>query len=159
MITSFHVLFLFGLIAGLFYGGSFGWHRFGVVGLIPGGLIGLLAGGFIGWVPGYLAILIPALWLRHVPSLELRKRLHEDNSLPNFILVELKRRGEDVLVELPFVWKMLTSENALKRTEGWAAFISAYPELLEKVPRYNPTDSTEVCRTNSMSLEELISPS
>ena len=158
MITIFHFLFLIGLIAGVIVGASSGWHRFGVLGVIPGVVVGVLAGGIIGWLPGYLAILIPSLRYEFMSTVELKKQLHESGSLINFILVELRRRGEDVNTELPFVQNFLTSSQMFERTAGWAAFISAYPELIPQIPNYNPTDSTEICRKNCEPLKELVPP-
>ncbi len=156
MITIFHVFFLFALIVGMIEGASFGWHRYGIIGVIPGAALGMLSGGIIGYIPGYFVLLITFLRFKFMPTVELRKRLHEGDSIPNFILVELSRRGEDIYVELPVVQKLLISSEMDDRTTGWAALTSAYPELRQKMPGYHPTDSTDVCRKNCELFEELV---
>lgn len=86
-------------------------------------------------------------------SEQLRASLRSPDCMtPNFVLLELKSRGEDIRGELPVVVGLLTSEDVPTRGRGWAALNSAYPELVEKVTGYRVTDSADECRRKAAAL-------
>lgn len=73
---------------------------------------------------------------------------------PNSRLLELSQRGNDIQKELPYVHAMLASDRMDRRTNGWAAFTSAFPELVAHTPGYNSIDPTASCVANSQPLLE-----
>jgi hypothetical protein len=136
-----HVFPLLGLILGLGTGLIVG-SRAGV----PGALLGAVGGGVLGLVCGRLpAAMVLAffhLYLRRRSSEELRASLRTGECRAvNLLLLELALRGEDIRQELDFVLEMLVSTSYDERCRGWAAMLTAFPELAEKVSDYSPIDT------------------
>ncbi len=160
MLTLFDLLKLFGLVLGAAIGGSFGWNSLGIIGGVVGAIAGSICGGLIGQLP--LAILLKLVAKKHtrLSSAQLRQQLRDDQCpIPNILLLELRRRGEDISIELPFVHSLLSSPDMHRRITGWAALTSAYPQLTAAVPDYNPTNDTdECCRTSKPLLEYVTEP-
>jgi len=139
--TIFHVLHLVFVLLGLITGFHFG-HRYGLV----GGFAGALIGGYLGFVAGKLPFSLSSWFvfhqLRRKSAAELWSDLQDDTYLmPNMVLRELRRRGEPMSTGLNLVLAMLESEDRLQRLRGYAAFLSNFPEMSERLLNYSP-DST-----------------
>jgi len=138
---------------GIAFGAWAGFARSG----LPGSVAGALAGGFLGWAIGRL----PVGWAVHrlmrdlsaKSSEELLAYLHSPGCLtPNYILLILQERGEDVQQELPAVLEMLESADFSQRSRGWAALASAFPELAARLSDYSVSDSMAECQRKSLAL-------
>lgn len=138
MFTLFHLSSLVGLVFGLIGGFHLG-HRFG----LSGSLGGALVGGWLGFHAGNLPFLV-STWFVHyqfrTKSIsQLWGDLHSEKCLmPNMVLRELRRRGEPMADGLIVVMALLVSEDRDARCRGYTAFLSNFPELLEKMSGYNP---------------------
>lgn len=153
MFTLFHLFVLVCAVVGFAHGLFFGVKFFGIF----GGFLCALAGGYLGVVLGRipewvtLRSLIRNLNLMATP--ELKTLLHGPNCLtPNVVLLELRRRGEDIRHELPVVLDLLVSEDVARRGKGWAALTSTYPELAAQVQDYRVADPVEECRRKTEKL-------
>jgi len=86
---------------------------------------------------------------------QLFDELHDPACLPpNILLLELRRRGCDISSELPFICSLLASEEMPRRTAGWAALTSAFPELVGRISGYSPTATAADCQTRCEPLME-----
>src|SRR5687768_11937425 len=108
MFTLFHLLELVGFGVGLVLGMVGGAGLFG----IAGGLGGAVVGGLLGFIIGRIPLVLGLFWLaRDLTSqstAELRSDLHSSKCLTlNLVLLELRRRGEDIRCELPVVMDLL----------------------------------------------------
>jgi hypothetical protein len=122
MFTLFDLIRLIAAVGVAVVLGSTGWNTFGILGFVVGVPIGFVVGAMIGQMP-----LIACL-------------------TPNVLLLELNRRGSDIQRELPFVQSLLASDEMHRRTAGWAALNSAFPDLVDRIPAYNPTATTAECK-------------
>jgi hypothetical protein len=133
--------------AGVIAGGSIGWNRFGILGCVAGALIGFLSGAVIGQLPLLVGLKRMSRQFDRMTDEQLSEYLHDRECLAtNLVLLELDRRGSDIQRELPFVHSLLASDEVQRRTRGWAALMSAFPELVGRVPGYSPTATTAECR-------------
>lgn len=128
-------------------------HRLGGVG---GALVGALLGVVLGRLAARLLTVVafrPVIAeLRSKPSEELKAALRDEACLtPNLVLLELKSRDQVSDDDLEVVVEMLRSEK--RRTFGWAALTSAYPELAATIPGYSPVASRESCAVSIERLE------
>ncbi len=147
MFTLFHALVLAGLLFGALFGARAGSALFGPVGGVFGGIVGAITGLVVGRIPELLVLRSLARDFTPKSSAELRSYLRSPACLtPNCVLLELRRRGEDIRGELPVVVDLLVSEDAGRRGHGWAALTSAFPELVEQVRDYRVGDSVDECR-------------
>lgn len=90
-----------------------------------------------------------------LPVPELRDNLRSPKCLiPNLILLELHRRGEEIRSELPLVVDLLVAEEPYRRRMGLAALNSAFPELSALIPDYNVNDSIDELRRKTIKLRE-----
>ncbi len=147
MLTVFHLLQLVSACVGIAFCVAIGIDWFGVI----GGVVGAIAGGFLGSGVGHLPVFLIlrslARDLGRKSSGELRESLHQLNcKIPNLLLLELKRRGEDINSELPIVLDLLESEETGPRSRGWTALASAFPELAQQIRDYRIGGSVEECR-------------
>lgn len=138
MFTLFDLFRLLGPLFGLTVGFDAG-HHFGtvgcLVGAIAGGYLGLLAGRFPLQLSDWFAFRL----LRKESTPQLWSDLKDESYLmPNYVLLELKRRGEPMAEALNLVLSMLTSDDRPRRLRGFAAFLSGFPELAGRMNRYNP---------------------
>lgn len=144
MFTLFDLIQLMSLILGAIIGGAVG-GEYG----IAMGICGALAGGFIGLKLGAIptTIMIRSVRKDFAPLTipELESRLIDSEWTPNLILMELKARGEDVGKHLPFVFSLLDHDDLHCRSKGYAALLSAFPEIAKNLKDYNPTHSVEAC--------------
>ncbi len=147
MFTLFDLLMLIGLGGGLLFGVLEGAKRFGPIGGIVGAIVGAYLGFIIGRLPWTLMLRSIARDLKSRTSTELREDLRGPrNQPPNLVLLELGRRGEDILGELPVVLDLLVAEDFGQRGRGWAALTSAFPKLAAQIRGYSISDSVEECR-------------
>ena len=84
--------------------------------------------------------------LKSQPTSSLWNDLQNERCLtPNYVLLELQRRGEPMEQALNPVLSMLTSNDRPRRLRGYAAFLSGFPALARQMREYNP-DATEAER-------------
>jgi hypothetical protein len=146
MFTIFDLIRCLSPLFGLLLGGGFG-SELGIGGAIAGGLLGGAVGLFVGRLPILFLCRGMRRKLASFSAEELRAKLHDPGCwTPNFLLLELKARGQDIGEELPFVLSLMESEHGPHRTRGYAALLSAFPDVAKALKGYNPTQSTEKCR-------------
>jgi hypothetical protein len=127
---------------------------------IPGAVIGVAIGGFVSYFISrklhfFLLQVSLGPTIRELSRLsldELQWRLNEPICPLNLILLELKRRNEDMRQYLPLVVAYLTSETQHRRVFGLAALYSAYPELSSNIRGYRLRDSVEECQKKTATL-------
>jgi hypothetical protein len=145
MFTLFDLFQVLGPIFGFIIGGAFG-AEYGV----PLGIAGALCGGYLALHLGRLPtkLMVRSARKDFAPFLvsDLEAKLDGGCWAPNLILMELKARGEDVTKHLPFVLSLLQDEEFFRRTRGYAASLSAFPNDARELADYNPTKSVEDCR-------------
>ena len=150
MFTLFHVLVLAGLGLGVAIGARVGSRHFGIAGGVGGAIVGAIVGIIVARIPELLALRSVARRLTPKTPAELRQYLRSPECLtPNCVLLELRRRGEDIRCELPVVVDLLVSADVGRRGFGWAALNSAFPELVSQIPDYRIGDPIEECRRNT----------
>jgi hypothetical protein len=155
MFTFFHLLALVGMVAGAVLGARAGLAMFGILGAVIGAMAGGVVGLIAGKLPFNLALGGVARCLARQSTSELRAAWKSGSTpVPNLVLLELRRRGEDIRSELPLLLEMLVSPDVGRRCLGWAALTSAFPELMEQLRDYRPADSLEECRKNSERLRQ-----
>ena len=153
MFTCFHLVRLVAALGIAAVLGGYGWDNFGLLGCVAGIPTGLILGGMIGQLPLLVGLKILAYRFGRMSDDELVSELRDPKCLtPNVHLLELNRRGYDIRQELPCVHSLLASPNVDRRTTGWAALISAFPDLVATVPGYCPTASTGECQQRCMPL-------
>jgi hypothetical protein len=142
-----HLLPLAGLVAGATLGLLMGLSRGGffgaVLGLAGGAVLGLICGS----LPGAILRAILLFQLRRKTSGELRTSLRNGECrLVNLATSELRRRGEIVQDDIDFVLDMLVSIHHDDRCRGWAAMLTAFPELAAEIADYSPINPLEESR-------------
>jgi hypothetical protein len=147
MFTLCDLIRLLAIVGGTVVLAVTGWNTFGVVGCIVGVPLGFLFGAIIGKLPLMVALKWMSRRFDSMTDEQLVAELHNPACLtPNVLLLELKRRGADIQRELPFVQSLLASNEMHRRTAGWAALTSAFPELVDRIPGYNPTATVADCQ-------------
>jgi hypothetical protein len=160
MFTLFDLIRLLAMVGGAAALSAIGWKTFGIIGCVVGVPLGFVMGGMIGQVPLIVALKWMSRRFDSMTDEELVAELHNPECLtPNVLLLELNRRGSDIQRELPFVQSLLTSDEMHRRTSGWAALTSAYPELVGRIPGYNPTATAAECQTKCQPLLNATEPS
>ena len=142
-------LFMVGIgFIGAVLGAEYGAKLFGVVGGIGGALGGGYLGLRIGFAPTALVLTLISVKLGRMSVKELHQSLMRGTNrlIPNLVLLELQRRGEDIEPYRPFVFDLLRSSEMSDRSRGLAALQSAFPELAERLTDYRISDSPEACR-------------
>jgi hypothetical protein len=61
-------------------------------------------------------------------------------------LLELRRRGEDIKLEVMPILNLLISDVKKERMGGWMIFGEFYPDLAARVPDYKPAETPDVCK-------------
>jgi hypothetical protein len=151
--TLFDLIRLFAILVGSFLLGTIGWNKFGVVGCILGVPLGFVIGAIVGRLPLIIVLKCISRRFDRMTNDELIGELHSPTCLiPNILLLELKRRGYNVQTEIPFVQTLLVSDEMHRRTAGWAALTSVFPELVGRIPNYNPTATASDCQLASRGL-------
>ncbi|MEZ6040619.1 MAG: glycine zipper domain-containing protein [Planctomycetaceae bacterium] len=147
MLTLFDLIRLIGALVGAVVFGSTGWNTLGILGCVVGAPVGLVVGAMIGQMPLIVCLKWMSRRFDRMTDEQLEGELHDPACLtPNILLLELNRRGFDIRRELPFVQSLLASDEMHRRTAGWAALNSAFPELVGRIPSYNPTATTAECK-------------
>ncbi len=145
MFSLFDLFQVIGPILGLIIGGAVG-AEYGV----PLGIAGALCGGYLGLhlgrLPTNLMVRSVRMDFAQFSVSDLEVKLDGACWTPNLILMELKARGEDVTKYLPFVLSLMQDDEFFRRTRGYAALLSAFPNEASKLVDYNPTKSVEDCR-------------
>jgi hypothetical protein len=155
--TIFHLFALAAFAVGGVLGARLGFGLWGIPGGIGGALAGAGAGLIAGRIPFRLVLYWLARGLKSKSSAELRDDLHRpDCEMPNLVLLELARRGEDIHCELPVVLDLLVSENSSRRCLGFAALTSAFPELAGQIRDYRLYESVDECRQKTEILRRLV---
>jgi hypothetical protein len=150
MLTFFDLLFKIVLpIAGIFTGAAVGGSYFHSWGVIVGAVLGFFLFVFLGSIFDKVYLLLALrLMRRQFASLsiaELRSQLGTSFT-PNYILVELKLRGEDVSGDLEPVLQLLENAEFNRRTRGWAALLSVFPRVADSIQGYSPARSVTECQ-------------
>ena len=138
---------LAGLVIGFGLGAEYGAKLFGLI----GGTVGALACGYIGFrigcIPHALVLTKLSVNLGRMPLDELRASLKGVNRLiPNYVLLELKCRGEDIDQHLPMILGMMVSHDADLRVRGLAALRSAFPEMAERLGDFPVNGPVMACQ-------------
>jgi hypothetical protein len=152
MVTLYDLMAILLPVCGLAFGAGLGSdHGFvwAVVGALAGGMVGL----YLGRLPKVIMIRCERRKLAPLASAEIRTRLHDPSCwTPQFLLLELRSRGEDIGPELPCVFDLMESENQHFRMKGLAALLSAFPEVAKMARGYNPIHPVEKCRQKVVQL-------
>ena len=112
-----------------------------------GGALGLIAGWLLGRLPGAFALWWVGRTLGQKNIAQLRAELRSDVLLaPNVILQALARQGHDLREELPLVLDLMQSDSQHRRSMGWVALLSVYPEVARQLPDYRVNAPVQVCR-------------
>ena len=153
MFTAFDLIRLLATVVGAYVLGRFGWHRFGIIGGVLGVPIGLILGRLLGQLPLVIAIKFVSRDFDRFTDAELLAKLHHaDCLIPNLYLLKLKQRGYDIRQELPYIQSLLASTEIHRRTAGWAALNSVFPDLVVRIKEYAPTATTVECQEKSKPL-------
>jgi hypothetical protein len=145
--TIFHLIQWMCAWLGLCLAAGIVGRHFGVAWAVPAGIIGLVVGMIVGAIPAIVVARMIVTELEALSNDELRGRLRErPPRAPNFVLHELRSRGEDIRVELPRVLEMMTADIEEERRAGWAALNSVFPEEAQKLPAYRANCTPDVCR-------------
>jgi len=148
MITLVDLIQMLAAIFGLMLGLVFGHDSFGVVGAIVGAIVGFLIGAYLGHWPRRLEIQRERKKFAVMTVEQLIQGLYDPKCwTPNFFLMELKSRGEDIQKHYNLVLSMMESDTSpLKRQFGYAALLSAFPDQAQKLKGYSPASSPDDCK-------------
>jgi hypothetical protein len=157
VLTLFDILPLSSSSVGLVFGIVGGSWLLGTPGAIIGALIGTVMGFIVGRIPFVLTLRMLSRELASKTASELRADLRNPACLaPNMVLLELRRRGEDIRSELTVVFDLLVSTDFGRRGAGWAALVSAYPDLAVLIPDYRIDDPIEKCLNKTERLRAMV---
>lgn len=158
MITIFDMVQILSPLLGLLLGATLG-APLGPVGAVVCGLFGGAVGLYLGRLPTLFMIRGMRRKLARFNPVELRDQLHDPKCwTPNILLLELRARGEDISTELPLVLSLMESEHQHRRTLGFAALLSAFPEVAKALRGYNPTQPIEECIRKMMEFKQRTEP-
>jgi len=147
MFTLFDLIRLLAIVGGTVMLCVAGWNTFGIAGCIVGVPLGFMLGSMIGQLPLIVGLKWMSRRFDRMTDEQLIDELHDPACLtPNLLLLEMNQRGSDIKRELPFVQSLLGSAEMHRRTAGWAALTSAFPELVDRIPGYNPTSTAAECK-------------
>ena len=147
MFTIFELMRLLAMMGGAAVLGIIGWDKFGIIGCAIGIPVGLIIGGMLGQLPLVFGLKWMSRRFDRMTDDDLLSELHDaDCFTPNIHLLELNRRGYDIRRELPHVHALLASSEMHRRTAGWAALTSAFPDLADTIGGYNPTAPSAECQ-------------
>lgn len=150
MITLYDLLAMLCIVAGALLGMGFG-RTYGPFGGILGAVVGLFLGGWFGRIPKWLTVRRARKRLAKFTVEELRQQLYApvfspNRWPPNYLLLELRARGEDLNKHIELVLSMLEAEQPWLRAFGYGALLSAYPHLAPGLKGYRPSGPVEDCR-------------
>jgi len=102
---------------------------------ILGGGIGVI----LGWLGGNLLYILSGLHVaRRMHSMsteELRQALRDHAKLPNWILIELRQRGEDITQEMETIFTYLEADSYVVRRRGHRGLRVIFRPLSQVIPR------------------------
>jgi hypothetical protein len=145
LIDMLFYLFMLGAsFVGAVTGAEFGAKLFGIVGGIAGAVLGGGLGFVLGCFPYAFAMISTSNDVERKSVEELHASLRGVGPMcPNFVLLELQARGEDIEQHLPFILAMMEAPDSAYRQRGAAAFYSAFPELAKNLNDYRIYGSAE----------------
>lgn len=149
MFTLFDALEISAIGIGMIIGAKHGYVVFGTTGAVMGSVIG----GGIGFLAGRLPWVLGSRWVNRRYAADSNERLRErlrsgkEYFVSHILLAHLMSRGENVADELPCIVALINSEYVDRRHFGWAALKLAFPDRAQKIASYQPSDSTEKCRS------------
>jgi hypothetical protein len=160
MVTLYDLLAIVCTVAGALLAMGFGKTYgigWGIVGAVAGGIVG----GWIGRIPRRLTMRRARKRLARFTIEELRQQLYSPTFSshrwpPNYLLLELRARGEDLNKHIELVLSMLEADPPWQRAFGYGALLSAYPHLAQGLKGYRPSASVEDCRTKVAELRKQI---
>jgi len=149
MITFYDLLAIIGSVVGALLGmgvaRAYGFSS--VLGVVAGAVVG----GGLGGIPKRLTLRRARRRLARFSVEELRRQLYTpafsaNRWPPNYLLMELRSRGEDLSKHIELVLSMLEADQPWQRAFGYGALLSAYPHLAKDLKGYRPSASVENCR-------------
>jgi hypothetical protein len=155
-INLFLLLEWIGTFAGLSVGLALGLKHLGLLGAGAGAVLGLLLGNSLGRLPDWWAFRYFFKEIEQSSDSTLREMISQGEwkMWHTMALLQLAARGHDVKPEFPRILAMLGSDAVLTRRYGFDALRLVYTELFNKVPNYNPRESTETCRQRIAALRD-----
>jgi hypothetical protein len=149
MITFYNLLAIIGAVAGALLG--LGFTRAYAFPNVLGAVAGALIGGGLGRIPKCLTLRRARKRLARFTVEELRQQLYTPAFSPgrwppNYLLLELRARGEDLNKHIELVLSMLEADQPWQRAFGYGALLSAYPHLARGLKGYRPSAPVEDCR-------------
>jgi len=149
MITAFDLLqWILPVILAAF-GAGFGSGFAGNTGAVAGAALGIVGGIYLGGLPWKRVARSTLRELSQKTTEELLHDLHSQRTfMPNFCLLALASRDYDITTEIPTILNLLESEHFHHRTRGWAAMLTAFPNIANALSPYSPAHSLESCRAN-----------
>lgn len=149
MIMFYNLLAIIGSVVGALLG--LGVARAYGFSSVLGAVAGALAGGGLGGIPKRLTLRRARRRLARFSVEELRQQLYTpvfsaNRWPPNYLLMELRARGEDLNKHIELVLSMLEADQPWQRAFGYGALLSAYPHLAKDLKGYRPSASVEDCR-------------
>jgi len=149
MITFYDLLAITGAVVGALLG--MGLARAYGFPSVLGAVAGALIGGGLGRIPKWLTVRRARRRLARFTVEELRQQLYTPAFSPgrwppNYLLLELRARGEDLNKHIELVLSMLEAEQPWQRAFGYGALLSAYPHLARGLKGYRPSAPVEDCR-------------
>jgi hypothetical protein len=149
MITFYNLLAVIGSVTGALLG--MGVARAYGLSNVLGAVAGALIGGGLGRIPKFLTLRRARKRLARFTVDELRQQLctpafSPGRWPPNFLLLELRARGEDLNKHIELVLSLLEAEQPWQRAFGYGALLGAYPHLARGLKGYRPSAPVEDCR-------------
>ena len=132
----FYFLMLCAGFVGAVTGAEFGAKLFGIVGGIAGALLGGCLGYVIGCLPYVFAMISTKNDLDRKSVEELHTSLRGVGPMcPNFVLLELQARGEDIEQHLPFILAMMEAPDVRLSPARPGRTLLRLPRSREGTPR------------------------
>lgn len=159
MITFYDLLAIICAVAGALLGVGFA-RAYGYPSVL-GGVAGIIVGGWLGRVPKRLTARRARRRLARFSVEELRRQLYtpefsSNRWPPNYLLMELRARGEDLNKHIELVLSLLEADEPWRRAFGYGALLSAYRHLAPGLKGYRPSAPVEDCREKVAALRKQV---
>jgi hypothetical protein len=159
MITLYDLLMIICTVAGALLGVGFA-RAYGYPSVL-GAVAGIIVGGWLGRIPKWLTVRRARKRLARFTVEELRRQLYTPEFSanrwpPNYLLMELRARGEDLNKDIELVLSLLEAELPWQRAFGYGALLSAYRHLAPGLKGYRPSASVEDCRERVAALRKQV---
>jgi hypothetical protein len=149
MITLYDLITILLTITGILVGFCIANEYSAILG-IAAAIFGGLLGRWLGRIPTRIMIRNERNKMARLTVDELRQQLYKPlfsgGYTPNFLLLELRARGEDISEHISLVLNLMENESDFRRRVGFAALLSAYPYLVNKMRGYNPSWPVDKCK-------------